>query len=122
MHWASIIKLSGLSSSSLNEAVGLAVCNLLLDVLAVLEHLFPSDDVGDAFGEGVEEGGLAGAESVGFGDVPGASGRCGVDTGGSTGLELHAGADVLEVGAHGDLGDLDRRCRLRIYRRHLGGH
>ena len=61
--------------------------DLLVNVLAGLEGLFPSDDLGDTFDEDVDELHFGLAESIGVGDVPGAAGGGGVDSGGSSSLK-----------------------------------
>ena len=48
--------------------------DLLVNVLAGFEGLFPSDDLGDTFDEDVDELHFGLAESIGVGDVPGAAG------------------------------------------------
>ena len=50
-----------------------SLCNLLVNVLAGLKGLFPSDDLGDTFDEDVDELHFGLAESVGVGDVPGSA-------------------------------------------------
>jgi len=81
--------------------------DLLVDVFAGLEGLFPSDDLGDTFDEDVDELHFGFAKSVGVGDVPGAAGGGRVDSSGSSGLETHLGADGLEVRSSGEEWDFD---------------
>merc|ERR1719198_23938 len=100
------LKLSGMINS-LDEFVGFAGSDLGLDVFATFEHSFPADDVGNTLGEGVHELGLRLSETVSVGDIPGATSGGGVDTSATTGLELHLGADFLEIGAGGHKRDLD---------------
>jgi len=63
--------------------------------------------LGDTFDEDVDELHFGLAESVGVGDVPGAAGGGGVDSGAASGLETHLAADGLEVGSSGEEGNLD---------------
>jgi len=81
--------------------------NFSVDVLSLLKSLFPSDDLGNTLDEDVDELGLGLAESIGVGDVPGATGGGGVDTSGSSGLETHLAEDLLEVSSGRELWDLD---------------
>jgi len=84
---------------------GLGTGNFSLDVLAFLEHGFPSDDVGDTMDEHVDESDFGVSESVGVGDVENTTLGLRVDTGSTTSLESELSADVLEVGSSGELGD-----------------
>jgi len=79
--------------------------DLGLDVFALSEHLFPSDEVGDTMDEGVDEGDFGVSESVGVGDIELTTFSGGVDTGSTSGLESESVADVLEVGSGRELGD-----------------
>ena len=61
--------------------------NFSVDVLSLLESLFPSDDLGNTLDEDVDEFDFRLAESISVGDVPGAAGGGRVDTSCSSGLE-----------------------------------
>ena len=58
--------------------------NFGVDILSLLESLFPSDDLGNTLDEDVDELDFGLAESVSVGDVPGTTCRGGVDTSSSS--------------------------------------
>merc|ERR1719423_425758 len=70
------------------------------DVFTLFQSLFPSDDLSDTFDEDVDQFDFGLAQSVGVGDIPGA-------TSGTSGLETHTSEEVLEVLAARDQWDLD---------------
>ena len=64
--------------------------NLGVDILAGLQGLLPADDLGDTLNEDVDQLNLGFAEAISVRDIPGATGRGGVNASGATGLETHA--------------------------------
>lgn len=81
--------------------------NFSVDVLSLLESLFPSDDLGNTLDEDVDELDFRLAESISVGDVPGAAGGGRIDTSSSSGLETHSSENLLEVRSAGEVWDLD---------------
>jgi len=81
--------------------------NFSVDVLSLLESLFPSNNLGNTLDEDVDELDFGLAESISIGDVPGAAGGGRVDTSGSSGLESHSSEDLFEVRSAGEVWDLD---------------
>ena len=63
------------------------------------------------FDEDVDELDLRFSKSVSIGNIPSSSGRGRVDTGGSSSLESHSGADLFEVLA----GRKERDFHLKIF-------
>ena len=59
-----------------------------VDVLSLLEGLFPSDDLGDTFDEDVDELDFGLAKSISVGDVPGATSGGGVNSSSTSGLKI----------------------------------
>merc|ERR1719423_381013 len=77
------------------------------DVFTLFQSLFPSDDLGDTFDEDVDQFDFGLAQSVGVGDIPGATSGGRVNTSGTSCLETHTSEEVLEVLATRDQWDLD---------------
>ena len=98
---------SHLSQRSGDVYSGLGDGELSIDALTVLEHGLPSDVVSDSLNEDVDEGGLGLSKSVSVGDIPGATSGGGVDSSGTTGLELESATNLLEVLSGGKVGELD---------------
>ena len=86
---------------SLDGNSRLGFLNLGVDAFTLLEHLLPTDEVGNTFDEDIDESGLTLTETVGVADVKLTTFSCRVDSSSTTGLEAEFAAEVLEVFAGG---------------------
>lgn len=86
--------LSNSLRSSVKDGIDFGVSN---SVVSGVVHPFPLDEESESFNKDVAEVDLSLTNSVGVGDIPDSSRRCGVDTTDTSSLELHFVEEFLPV-------------------------
>jgi hypothetical protein len=100
-----VISGSGGGASTLDT--GLCSLKFSLNIFLLLEHAFPSDKVGNTLDENVNESGLTVSKTISVRNIPSTSSGCGINTSGSTHLELELTTEFLKVLSSREKGELD---------------